>query len=101
MKELSLNVLDIAENSAKARAKLIEILITEKENVLTLVIRDDGCGMDAKKLAAVMRGERGGLGLSIVRRLTERNGGTFRMESSPGEGTVRQTRWLVDPYRAV
>ena len=54
---------------------------------VTVTVADDGCGMDAKKLAAVMRGERGGLGLSIVRRLTERNGGTFRMESSPGEGT--------------
>lgn len=53
MKELSLNVLDIAENSAKARAKLIEILITEKENVLTLVIRDDGCGMEEEFLKNV------------------------------------------------
>ena len=36
MKELSLNILDIAENSAKANAKLIEITLTESPDTLTL-----------------------------------------------------------------
>ena len=31
MKELSLNILDVAENSVKARASLTEILLTEKD----------------------------------------------------------------------
>lgn len=45
MKELSLNVLDITMNSVKAGATRIEILISEPDDVLTIVIRDNGCGM--------------------------------------------------------
>ncbi len=45
MKELSLNILDITMNSVKAGATLIEILLTEDETHLELVIRDNGCGM--------------------------------------------------------
>lgn len=45
MKELSLNILDITMNSVKAGATLIEILITEEDARLEIVIRDNGCGM--------------------------------------------------------
>lgn len=45
MKELSLNILDVAENSVKAGASLTQILLTEKDGVLKLEIVDDGCGM--------------------------------------------------------
>ena len=38
MKELSLNILDIAENSVKAKATLVEILLTEDEEKLTIII---------------------------------------------------------------
>ena len=43
MKEISLNVLDIAENSVKANATLTEIFIDEAGDTLTLTIKDDGC----------------------------------------------------------
>ena len=46
MKELSLNILDVAENSVKAGASLTQILITEEGSKLTLQFKDDGCGMD-------------------------------------------------------
>ena len=45
MKEISLNILDIAENSVKAGATLIEIDLTQTGAVLQIVIKDDGCGM--------------------------------------------------------
>lgn len=45
MKELSLNILDITMNSVKAGATLIEILLTEDDTRLEVVIRDNGCGM--------------------------------------------------------
>ena len=45
MKELSLNILDVAENSVKAGASLTQILLTEQNGTLTLEIVDDGCGM--------------------------------------------------------
>lgn len=53
MKELSLNILDIAENSVKAGATLTEIGITEKDGLLTLRIADDGCGMTEEILKTV------------------------------------------------
>ena len=51
MKELSLNVLDITMNSVKAKATLINIHITENDELLTLEIIDNGCGMTADRPA--------------------------------------------------
>ena len=42
MKELSLNVLDIAENSVKAGATLVRIHLIDDGEVLTMTIEDDG-----------------------------------------------------------
>ena len=53
MKELSLNILDIAENSVKAGATLITVSLTQAGNVLTIEITDDGCGMDAETVRRV------------------------------------------------
>ena len=54
MKELSLNVLDIAMNSVKAGAKNILIKLTEADAKLTLIIEDDGCGMSEETVLNVM-----------------------------------------------
>ena len=56
MRELSLNVLDIAQNSISAGAKLIEIDIREDtaKRLLTIRIADDGCGMTREKLKSVI-----------------------------------------------
>ena len=54
MKELSLNILDITKNSVTAGAKNIEISLIEDENgILTLSIKDDGCGMSEETLQKV------------------------------------------------
>ena len=55
MKELSLNILDITENSVKAGATLTEINISETENDLVLTITDNGHGMTAEILNSVMK----------------------------------------------
>lgn len=54
MRELSLNVLDIAQNSISAGAKLIKIDIREDtaKRLLTIRIADDGCGMTRKSSKA-------------------------------------------------
>ena len=54
MKELSLNVLDIAMNSVKAKATLISIHITEDDELLKMEIVDNGCGMTADFLRGVI-----------------------------------------------
>ena len=55
MKELSLHILDVVENSLRAKAKKVRISILEdtRENRLELVIEDDGEGMDEETLKMV------------------------------------------------
>ena len=47
MPEISLNVLDVAQNSVRAGASLISISVRAdtKQDTLTIVIEDNGCGM--------------------------------------------------------
>lgn len=88
MKELSLNLLDIAENSVKAGATLTELLLTERDNLLTVTIRDDGCGMDEKTAAGAAdpfyttrTTRRVGMGLPLFKLEAEQTGGTFSLTS--------------------
>lgn len=88
MKELSLNILDITENSVKAGASLTEIAITETDETLTLTIKDDGCGMKPDMLASVTdpfcttRTTRSvGMGLPLLKLEAEQTGGTLTVSS--------------------
>ena len=88
MKELSLNILDVAENSVKARASLTEILITEEGEKLTLVISDDGCGMDEEIVKSVVdpfyttrTTRKVGLGIPLLKLAAEQTGGELKIES--------------------
>ena len=55
MTELSLNILDVAQNSVRAGASLISISVAADTNkdLLTVVIGDDGCGMTSEQIANV------------------------------------------------
>ena len=57
------------------------------EDGVTVMVEDNGPGMDEQKLLRALRGEDGGLGLPIAQRLAEQNGGRLRFETSPGQGT--------------
>jgi len=88
VKELSLNILDIAENSIKARAKTVSIALTEEGRTLTLCIEDDGCGMKKEMLETVTdpfttsRTTRSvGLGLPLLKLAAEQTGGFVTVES--------------------
>lgn len=88
MKELSLNILDIAENSVKAGASLTEITVTESGDTLTLEIRDDGCGMTPEILRGVTdpfyttrTTRKVGLGLPLLKLAAEQTGGGITVES--------------------
>lgn len=96
MEDLSLHILDIVENSIAARAKRIEIKITEdvKEDMLTVEIADDGQGMDAETLKKAMdpffttrTTRRIGLGLSLLGQAARESGGGIQIESKLGKGT--------------
>ena len=88
MKELSLNILDVAENSVKAKASLIEILLSQHQNILTLIIKDDGCGMTEEILKGVTdpfyttrTTRKVGLGLPLLKMSAEMTGGSFKIDS--------------------
>ena len=88
MKELSLNILDIAENSVKANASLIQISLQETDGILTLVIADNGCGMKPDILAGVIdpfyttrTTRKVGLGVPLLKLAAEQTGGEVRIES--------------------
>lgn len=88
MKEISLNILDIAKNSTKAGASLTVITIDETEDTLTLTIEDNGCGMDEETLKGVCdpfyttrTTRKVGMGIPLLKLSAEQTGGSFRIES--------------------
>jgi len=88
MKELSLNILDIAMNSVKAGAENILIKLNETADKLTLIIKDDGCGMSEETVKNVMnpfyttRTTRSvGLGVPLLKLAAEQTGGGITIES--------------------
>lgn len=96
MPELSLNILDVAENSTKAGAKLVEIAVTADilSDHLTITIQDDGCGMSEEQLKAVTdpfytsrTTRKVGLGVPFFKYAAESTGGSFQIESKVGIGT--------------
>ena len=89
MKELSLNILDIAENSLKAEATLTEILISETDKSLTITIKDNGYGMSEETIQSVVNPfyttrttRRVGLGIPLFKLAAEQTGGNISITST-------------------
>lgn len=55
MPEISLNILDVAENSTRAGASLVQITVDVQPDLdrLTVIIADDGCGMTKEQVERV------------------------------------------------
>ena len=96
MKELSYHVLDIANNSVRGKAKNIIVKINEnlESNKLTLIINDDGIGIQPEMLATIkdpfttsrtMR--KVGLGIPFLNDTCLLCNGGLIIESTVGEGT--------------
>lgn len=98
MQELSLNILDIAQNSISAGASLIEITTEasgEEGRMLTITIKDNGRGMSEEALAQVENPfftsrttRKVGLGVPLFKQAAEITGGSFTIESKEGLGTT-------------
>lgn len=96
MQELSLNILDVAQNSVKAGANLIAIGVEEStaDDRMTITITDNGCGMTPEQVARVIdpfyttrTTRKVGLGVPFFKMAAELTGGNFRIESNVGQGT--------------
>jgi len=109
MEDLSLHILDVAENSISGSAKRIEIRINEdqEKDVLTIEIKDDGKGMDEQMRRKALdpffttrTTRRVGLGLPLLAQAARETGGTIELDSKPGRGTtVKATFCYSHPDR--
>jgi signal transduction histidine kinase len=109
MEDLSLHILDVAENSISSSAGRIEIRINEdaENDVLTIEIKDDGKGMDEQTLQKALdpffttrTTRRVGLGLPLLAQAARETDGKIELHSSPGQGTtVRATFCYSHPDR--
>ena len=93
MRELSLNILDIAQNSVRAGAAHITVSLAEDSaGWLTLSVIDDGCGMSAETVRRVMdpfyttrTTRKVGLGVPLLRLAAEQTGGELTIRSVTAE----------------
>lgn len=99
MKELSLNILDIAMNSVKAGASDIGIELDEQPTELTITIRDNGCGMSEEVVRRLSdpfyttrTTRKVGMGVPFYLLAAEQTGGSVTIDSvpepDPRHGTV-------------
>lgn len=96
MQEISLNILDVVQNSVSAKASLIHIIVkvSTKDDELTVVIEDDGCGMTKEQVLHVedpffttRTTRKVGLGVPFFKMAALATGGDFNIESEVGVGT--------------
>ena len=96
MEDLSLHILDIVENGVRASATEVhvEIIDNEEREEFTLVIQDNGTGMNdelaqraSDPFFTTKDGKKTGLGLSLLSQSAEETGGSMTVESKEGEGT--------------
>lgn len=97
MPEISLNILDVAENSIRAQATFVEITVDVQpaQDILTVLIRDNGQGMTAEETAraedpffTTRTTRKVGLGIPFFRQAAVSTGGSFQIDSEKGKGTT-------------
>ncbi len=96
MRELSLNVMDVAQNSVRAEATLVYITVEEsdRDDFLKITISDNGCGMTDEQVQQVTdpffttrTTRKVGLGVPLFKMSAEQTGGSFSIQSEVGKGT--------------
>ena len=105
MRELSLNVLDVAQNSVSANASLVEIELIENthKNELLIGIYDNGKGMTPEQVENVRdpffttrTTRKVGMGIPLFKFAAEMTGGKFEIESEVGIGTKVRAYFKTD-----
>jgi len=96
VEDLSLHILDIVENSIRAKASRIEIKVVEdtRKDLLTIEIKDNGQGIDEETIKKVVdpffttrTTRKVGLGLPLLSQAARESGGDVEIESKVGRGT--------------
>lgn len=97
MNEIALHILDIVQNSIRAQATKIEVMINEVpgENLYEMIINDNGKGMTDTQLKEVedpffttRTTRKVGMGIALLKQNAEQTGGRLEVKSEPRNGTV-------------
>ena len=97
-----MHILDIAQNSIRGEASLIEIEVNEyvQEDILEIIIKDNGRGMDNEMLTHVIdpytttrTTRKIGMGLPLLKHSAEQAGGYLMIDSKLEEGTIVSVRF--------
>jgi hypothetical protein len=96
MKELSLHILDIVQNSLHAGATEISVLVSEdvESNLYSIAIKDNGKGIPKETLDNLLdpfyttKNKKTGLGIPLLKQHAEMTGGNLWIESKVGTGTT-------------
>ncbi len=97
MRDLSLHIMDLAQNSVRAGASLVRIEVREDraDDTLIIALSDDGCGMSAELTEkvhspfATTRTTRSiGLGIPLFEANAQMTGGGIELTSREGKGTT-------------
>ena len=100
-----MHILDIIQNSVRAKASEVELDIIEEleNNLYIIVIKDNGCGMDKNTLDKVIdpffttrTTRKVGLGLPLLKQNAERTGGYMNIISEEGKGTKLTAVFMHD-----
>ena len=105
MRELSDNIMDIAQNSISAGASLTEVhvKVSHQDDRITFTFRDNGCGMKEEMVQSVLepfttsrKTRKVGLGLPLLKQTAEMTGGTLDIRSTVGVGTTVTATFGLD-----
>lgn len=103
MKELSLNILDVAENSIKAKATNVSIEIVTVDDYLTIKIDDNGHGMSEEFLRGctdpfitTRSSRKVGMGLPLLKMHAEQADGEFAIKSTINKGTSVLATFMIN-----
>jgi PAS domain S-box-containing protein len=90
VEDLKVVLMNLANNSVKAKATRLSIFVTQKNDVVSICVRDNGSGMTKEELDKLGFGfskSGGGDGVGIIRNKVHGLGGTIAWNSIVGIGT--------------
>ena len=96
MRDLSLHILDLMQNSIRAQATVVSLsVLLDEKGMLSIIIEDDGTGMSEELLSRVQSPfattrttRKVGLGIPMMAENCRLAGGDLHIESALGKGTA-------------
>jgi len=109
MQDLAMISLELIQNSISAKAKTIDFILTlaQEDGTSTMIIADDGCGMDEATLAKISSPfftsrttRKVGLGVAFFKQALQQASGSTTITSALNQGTTITGTWLSDHWDA-